>query len=284
MSEGSDRSAVILTLDALSLRPSGPTLTLHLEPGHSMAVFGPAGSGKSHLLRVIRGLTRPPRGSVRAAKGAIADPIASGRRQTPLDLLKKLPGSPGATRIAEVLSGLNLWECRQTPIPELSPGQVAACDLATTLCMSSRLMVIDCKLDLLGPWTLPSALKMIGDRLREGAALVLATNLPEFARRVDSIVVLNDREIAFAGTYAELERAHGQSEISVETQHQPGVRALVAPFEVTFEKTADGVRLQAKEGQKLAAKLLTEGYGDIKSVVLRSPEPAELLRAILERS
>lgn len=273
---------MILNLEALSLRPTGPTLTLHLEPGHSVGVFGPAGSGKSNLLRVIRGLERASRGRIRTAKGAIADPIAVGRRQTPLELLKRLPGAPGATRIAEVLSGLDLWDCRQTPIPELSPGQAGACELAAIICSHAKLMVIDGKLDLVSPWTLPSALRLIGDRLRDGAALVLATNLPQYARKVDSIVVLKDRTIAFAGSYAELERSYGQSEITVETQHQPGVRAIVAPFEVSINPIEGGVQMRAKEGQKLAAKLLVEGYGDVRTVILKSPEPSELLRAVLD--
>lgn len=275
---------MILALDALALRPTGPTITLHLEAGHSIGVFGPPGAGKSFLLRLIRGLEKAPRGTVRAAKGAIADPIAIGRRQTPLDLLRKLPGSPGATRIAEVLSGLDLWDCRQTPITELSPGQAAACELAAAICSSSKLIVIDAKLDAIGPFVMPSALRMIGERLRDGAALVLATNIPELARKVDSIVVLKNRSVAFAGTFAELERTFGESEITIETQHQPGVRAIVAPFEVTLTKVEGGVQLRAKEGQKVAAKLLVEGYGDVKTVVLKAPDPAELLRAATERA
>lgn len=275
---------MILDIDSLSLRPKGPTLTLHLEPGQSIGVFGPAGSGKSYFVRVLRGIERPARGLVRRSKGAGSEQPAIGRRQTPLDLLKRSTGSPSATQIATVLTSMSLWDQRQTPIPDLSPGQSAACEIAAAICSNSKLIAIDGKLDLLDPWTLPSAMNLIGNRLREGAALVLATNRPEFARRVDTLVVLKDGEIAFAGSYADLERIAGRSEIIVETKHQPGVRAIAAPFEVSMEKTPDGVKLQAKEGQKLAAKLLTEGYGDIKSIVLKSPEPAELLRAVLDRA
>jgi hypothetical protein len=59
-----------------------------------------------------------------------------------------------------------------------------------------------------------------------------------------------------------------------------GVRALVAPFEVSVRDTDDGVVMQASEGQQLAAKLLLEGYGDVKLVVLRSPTLEEALLSL----
>jgi putative ABC transport system ATP-binding protein len=40
-------------------------VSLRLEPGESLAVLGPSGSGKSSLLAVIAGLERADTGSVR---------------------------------------------------------------------------------------------------------------------------------------------------------------------------------------------------------------------------
>lgn len=40
-------------------------LTLHLDPGESIGLFGPNGHGKSTLMRVISGLLRPETGAIR---------------------------------------------------------------------------------------------------------------------------------------------------------------------------------------------------------------------------
>ncbi|HET9353107.1 MAG TPA: ATP-binding cassette domain-containing protein, partial [Sphingomicrobium sp.] len=42
-------------------------VSLRLEPGESVAVLGPSGSGKSSLMAVVAGLERPDAGDVRLA-------------------------------------------------------------------------------------------------------------------------------------------------------------------------------------------------------------------------
>ncbi|MEQ1934632.1 MAG: hypothetical protein ABL962_12280, partial [Fimbriimonadaceae bacterium] len=67
----------------------------------------------------------------------------------------------------------------------------------------------------------------------------------------------------------------------VETQNQSGVRALIAPFEISISETENGVILKAAEGQQLAARLLSEGYGDIKMVILKEPTVESALDELL---
>src|SRR5262249_32300050 len=45
--------------------PAASGLSMTIEPGESVALLGPSGSGKSVVLRLIGGLDRPDAGSVR---------------------------------------------------------------------------------------------------------------------------------------------------------------------------------------------------------------------------
>ena len=52
----------LVALDGFSLLPQGPTLSLALAPGQSLAVVGPAASGKSRFIRCVQGRERPGQG------------------------------------------------------------------------------------------------------------------------------------------------------------------------------------------------------------------------------
>lgn len=119
-------------------------------------------------------------------------------------------------------------------------------------------------------------------RLIHGSALLVATNRPELAPHFDHLVVLNKSQIRFVGTLEEMMREHGECEIEVETQNQPGVRALVDSFEISIRKTDSGLVMRAAEGQQIAAKLLTEGYGDVKMVIVREPSIQDVVNEVVK--
>lgn len=269
-------------IDSASLRPVGPSLTLRLTAGRTLGIFGPCGSGKSALARVLAGLDKPARGKISLPGGAAFGSLDDlPRRATPLSLVQRGAGPNGTARAAEALTATRMWERRKEPLIKLSDSDRSACELAAVLASPLPFLVLDGHLDRLDPWTLPAVLDLLGKRLLSGSTLAFATNRPEFARRVDTLVVLCRSEIVFAGSLTELERRFPAAELEVETIRQPGVQALVAPFEVELAATPSGLRMRAKEGQALAARLLAEGYGDVKAVVLRQPEPDELLQRLL---
>lgn len=268
------------SLDIVGLRISreGPSLSLRLSPGHTLGVFGPAGSGKSAFVDAVVGAERPATGSSEShlpvRRPEEPSPL---RRTTPQSLAKALSGRQGATFAAEALGALGLWDDRQKPLTALSPGQRAACRLLPVLTCGPALLAVDGELDLLDPWTWPRVWDLIRERLQSGSMLVVATHRTELVPQLDTFVVLRQSKIVFAGDYEGLRRAAGPTEVIVETDDMPGVRAIAAPFEVKVEQTGSALRLTAPEGQRLAARLLVEGYGDIRAVILREPTPAELL-------
>jgi hypothetical protein len=92
--------------------------------------------------------------------------------------------------------------------------------------------------------------------------------------------VLRAKELRFAGTPDELLRTMASHRLTVSTEHALGVRAIAEPFEVSIQQTPEGLEFRASEGQELAAKLLLEGYGDVRFVIARPATFAEALHAL----
>ncbi len=271
-----------IKIDSVSLEATGPTVTMNLEAGRTLGIFGPSSSGKSKLLRTIAGLERPTRGKVKLAEAAaIAEIRGLTRRVSPLSLAKRAAGQGGATRVAEALSATRLWDQKKTSISSFSNAQLAACEIMVALASPSRILAFDGQFECLDLWTQATVLALMGKRLREGASLILASNSAQLAGRVDTLVVLKSQRIVFAGSIQALERKFPQSEITIETTHHQGVRALVQPLSLKVEKVQGGIRAQVAEGQNLAAKLLTEGYGDVKAVIWKRPTVEDLLKTLI---
>lgn len=258
-----------VSLRAVALAPESPTLTLSVKGGETVAIVGPAASGKTRLLRIVAGIDAPPAGeanlSVRAAFASADFP----RKATPQTLAKI--GSEGgqATRTTEALGALHLWEVRKSPLSELSPSQLTACELIAALAGTAGLIAIDCQLDSLDAICLRDVMDLLRRRRAENkVALAIATCRPDIAIQSDLLVALRAGKPHAAGKTKQ-QLAPSIEEFEIVSQRQPGVRALVAPFEVDVSQEESGVKLRAKTGQKLAARLLSEGFGDVKFVVRR---------------
>lgn len=270
----------ILGLEHFSLRPDGPTLTLSVGLGQSVSVVGPAGAGKSHLLRVLAGFEKPAQGSVEIrGQVTLAGQTPLPRRTKVQSLGRRLKGS--TQRLTEVLTATRLWDVRQKVVGDLSPSQQAACDLVEALMGDGELVILDGQLDMLDPWALKSVLDMMRHQMtHRERTFAIATHRPDLVKEFDAVIVLRDERVRFAGTVADLIRTGPPHVLDIATENQPAVRALIAPFEVRVQPTEDGLRLEAPEGQEIAAKLLLDGYGDVKYVVVRTPTIEEALRAL----
>jgi hypothetical protein len=108
-------------------------------------------------------------------------------------------------------------------------------------------------------------------------SLIAATNRLELGSEFDALVVLSGGSIRFAGSPAELVRKTESHEFTVSAKDHSGVRALVSPFSVSVQQVGEDLCIRAAEGQELAARLLLEGYGNVRHVVYRTPTIAEAL-------
>jgi len=268
----------ILGLEHVALRTDGPTLTMSVALGQSMAIVGPAGAGKTLLVRTLAGQERPAQGTVHLrGRAAVAGADAFPRRSK-VQLLAKGAGSQAAT---EVFLATRLWDLRQTPVGELSPAQYAACELVEALVSDAEVVFIDGQLDLVDLWTLKSVMAFMRNQMSAGRTFVVATHRPDLVRQLDALIFVSDRQIRFAGTVEDLLRSGPPHTIDVMTEDAPAVRALVAPFQVRVQPIENGLRMEAPEGQEIAARLLLDGYGDVKYIVTRPPSIEEALQALL---
>ncbi len=267
----------LLTLDGLALRSDGPTLTLSVRAGEAVAIMGPTQSGKTTLLRACTGREKPVRGRANATgEVAFAGERIAGRRPR-VASVAKATGHPKAN---DTLVALGLAGVLNETVADLSPGHRAALETLVVALSGEPILALDGTFDRLDPWAHHAAWSLLETARHRGAALILTTDRPETAAACDTIVVLRDRQVRFAGTSDALRRLGPPHELTVTTERQIGVRALVSPFEVSIEETPDGLRIEAKEGQELAARLLREGYGDVKYLVSRAPTVDEGLQTL----
>jgi ABC-type multidrug transport system ATPase subunit len=218
-------------------------------------------------MRVAAGRERPARGRVTAATECAVASEGMGRRARVASIAKET-GHPKAN---DLLVALGLWEVRNESLGDLALGHRAALGLLAPLLSSASLIAIDGELDFLDPWAHAAAWEaLLVARLR-GAGVIIVTDRPETAAACDTVVVVRNRQVSFAGTVEALRRLGPPHELTVTTERQAGVRALVSPFEISIHEIPEGLRLEAKDGQELAARLLKEGYGDVKFVVSRPP-------------
>lgn len=254
---------------------------MELGSGEQLAVVGPSGSGKTHFAECLLGRAKPHGGSVLRA-GPVVDSWHGGhnRRATPLTLAQKAVGRDEG-QCAEALTSLGLWDDRDALVAKLPVGMAVACDLLPCLLTPAAVVVIDGLLDLLDPWAADHALLAFAELSRQGRCFVIVTNDLWLAERLGSVVVLRDSEAVYAGPVADLVRRGRPSEVTVTTSDPSTALSMADPFMLTVHKTPDGLHLAAHDGQALAARLLTEGYGSVRAVVVKEPTFADVLLELM---
>ncbi len=213
-------SDVRLTLDG----NAGPVeilrgITLNVNPGETLGLTGPSGSGKSSLLMLMGGLERASGGQIRALGQDLAamdeDALARFRRgkvgvvfqsfhliptMTALEnvaLPLELAGvdAPFARARAE-LDSVGLGHRHDHYPAQLSGGEQQRVALARAIAPRPALLLADeptGNLDSANGAAIMDLLFALRDR--DGATLVLVTHAPELAARCDRVVRLADGQI-----------------------------------------------------------------------------------------
>lgn len=271
-----------LVFDHVSLAKKGPTLALDVPPGSTLAIMGPPAAGKTALLDAICGVGGVARGNITGPDSAFGiGSIEWSRRESPMSAARDILGKNAAQKATDVISSLGLWEVRQKSFLSLSPSQQAAAMFVPAILREPKLMCSDHDLDHLDWQTLQSLWQVLTGLRQKGMILAYTTHRPDLGEWADFVLILKAEQVVFSGTPESLRRTVADTILEVATDHRPGVRAMAEPFEVAIEETPEGLLMKAREGQALAAKLLLEGYGDVKFIVQRPPTFAEAYANLL---
>ena len=226
----------------------------------TVAVLGRTGSGATAFLNSLPGVWHAP---------------AFGAKTRPQDLGGR--GTGGASLLADLLTAAGLWPRRADPIRALTEGQRAAATLVAALLSGEPTLALDRELDRLDPWTREALWPRLTER-----RTVLATHDLALAERCDLVVVLGPHGPLACESPDALVSRLGLHRFAVETERRRTTRALVEPLAVDVAETPEGLEFRAREGQEAIVRLLLEGYGDVRSFVVRRPTLFEAATALLE--
>ncbi|MFY8104266.1 MAG: type I secretion system permease/ATPase [Ramlibacter sp.] len=205
-------------------------VSLHLQPGESLAIVGPSGAGKSTLLRLLTGVWVPLAGTVRLDgsdltqwpreqlgpwlgyvpqdvelfPGTVAENIARLLEADPAQVVR----AAQRARVHELIQGLpegyDTWVDPQSAL--LSPGQRQRIALARALYGDPKLLLLDepnSNLDGAGEQALAEALKA----LRGEVTVVVVTHRTALVQQVDQLLVIEGGKPLHYGLAAEVMKA-----------------------------------------------------------------------------
>jgi ABC-2 type transport system ATP-binding protein len=206
-------------------------LDLAVSPGQVVGFLGPNGAGKTTTVRIILGLLRADRGTVRAfgwdpathgdevrsRVGAVLDHDGLYDRLTALHNLELHAGlrglAHGEARAAELLERFGLQERRLERVATFSKGMRQKLALARALLHRPGLLLLDEPFTGLDP---KAAIEVREDLRRlaaaDGTAVLVATHdLHHVERCCDRIVFLDRGQARYDGTTADF-ASHGSLE------------------------------------------------------------------------
>jgi zinc transport system ATP-binding protein len=188
---------------------------LAVEPHDYLALLGPNGSGKTTLVKLVLGLLRPSRGSVRVLGGEperargrvgyvpqrvqfdldfpirVADVVRMGRLRR--DRMLRPLGARDREAAERALATVEMAALADRPIGELSGGQLQRVLIARALALEPELLLLDeptASLDErigLGVWELLEQLS------KSMTVVVISHDIGAISRHVRSVACLNRR-------------------------------------------------------------------------------------------
>lgn len=191
-----------------------------LPPGERLALLGPNGGGKTTLLRALLGELRPLAGSLRVrARCASVPQTERTRLDYPVSALDvatmgalsrlpwwRRPGRAERDAARAALERVQIGSLSDFTFGELSGGQRQRTLIARALVQDARVLLLDEPFTGLDRPASESLERLVSELAGEGRAVVIATHDLEQARRWDSVLCLNRRQIAVGPPAATLDR------------------------------------------------------------------------------
>jgi ABC-type multidrug transport system ATPase subunit len=273
--------APAVRIEHLSLVPNGTSLTLSLDAGQALAVIGRAGAGKSRFLRQLSGKEKPASGAIFADPSRLlCDASVLPRKGKVNGLARGTSKHHDPARTTETLVAAGLWDQRNIGVEQLTPSQSSAACMMPALSNPPEIMLVDMLLDWVDPVVQSNIWEQLQKLRQSGVILVIATHAQSVIERCDALLVLREQNFIFSGSIEQLTERNQPYHFTVETQRSQAIRNMIEPFCVQIEEIPNGLRLSTFENQKVAQKLLVEGYGDVKYIVQQQPNLSDILSSL----
>jgi ABC-type Mn2+/Zn2+ transport system ATPase subunit len=200
--------------------PAVAGVSFRLAAGERLALLGPNGGGKTTILRAILGELRPLAGELRveASCGSVPQTERS-RLDYPVSALEvatmgalsrlpwwRRPGREDREAARRALDRVGLEEHADATFGELSGGQRQRVLIARALVQDARVLLMDEPFTGLDRPAAERLEALIAALAGQGHAVVMATHDLEQARRWDSVLCVNRRQIAIGPPQQTLDR------------------------------------------------------------------------------
>jgi ABC-type multidrug transport system ATPase subunit len=262
-------------------------VSARVESGQVLYLVGPAGGGKSAMLRAGEGAMRAESGRL-WVNGHAARRFAGsvlGSDEPLLDALTverniarrlRRAGIPPRGMDRRLLSAVRTWELddwRETRVRALSDSLRQRVALAAQWACPGSVWLLDNPTTLLEPaWRAAWPTLLSAWREREGGAAVIATNLVEEAMAGDRAAIVHEGRIVALDTPARLCRASGPEEIVVRTADDRAAAAsLAGDMRLQAERRPDGLLLRVRRADDALPGVLRTLGGSLETVWVRSP-------------
>ena len=250
-----------------------------VERGEVCGLLGPNGAGKTTTLRVMMGLERPTRGSVRLFGREVAPSCAElGRVGATVEqaaFVSHLSGltnlrlwwEAGGSRLASAdvdgaLRVADLGDAINRKVRTYSQGMKQRLGFARLLLARPELLVIDEPTNGLDPGEIREIRELIARLTGNGATVVMSSHhLTEVEQTCSQVVVMNHGRVVADGTVGELIGSAGA--VYVEVDDRERARAVLANLAgvESLANSGDGLILELRSGRRsdLVVALTTAG-------------------------
>ncbi len=224
--------------------PAVAEVSFELRSGERLALLGPNGGGKTTILRAVLGELRPLAGSLRvgASCGSVPQTERS-RLDYPVSALEvammgslsrlpwwRRPGRAERETAREALDRVGLATQAEETFGELSGGQRQRVLIARALVQDARVLLMDEPFTGLDRPAADRLETLIAALAGEGHGIVIATHDLEQARRWDSVLCVNRRQIAVGAPEQALDREVLEATYGGAIVEIPGTgRAILPP-------------------------------------------------------
>jgi ABC-type Mn2+/Zn2+ transport system ATPase subunit len=225
--------------------PAVSEVSFELEAGQRLALLGPNGGGKTTILRAVLGELKPLAGTLRvdASCGSVPQTERS-RLDYPVSALEvatmgalsrlpwwRRPGRADREVAGEALRRVGLEALAGTTFGQLSGGQRQRVLIARALVQDARILLMDEPFTGLDRPAAERLEELIATLAGEGHGIVIATHDLEQARRWDSVLCVNRRQIAVGPPEQTLDREVLEATYGGEIVEIPGAggRAILPP-------------------------------------------------------